>query len=187
MGPMAEPYRIWLMAALATICLLAYSLAHRKIEWSGSAITTETRDRVLNGLRDALAKEYGYLNGGPRINQGPCAAFAVAFQEEWNRRFKRNVSLWVVFAQDRSKAFHVMIRLPDGSAYDGGRGVMPPIMTRRLLSGDILEEFKQADIAMLEKHFGSLGRRYPRCPSFDLSATRRLISDYLDQLVRKES
>jgi hypothetical protein len=56
---------------------------------------TETADgrriKVLNRLRDDLNAQYGYREGVPRINLGPCGRFAKAFREQWNTRLPETV------------------------------------------------------------------------------------------------
>lgn len=176
---------LWLPAILAVLGLLAYSLP--RSESSIEHTWIERRDLALNDLRDAINQRYGFLNGGARINQGPCAAFAVTFLQEWNQRFHQKASAWAVAAPERPKIFHVLVRLPDGTFFDGGRGVLPDEQFRRLLGTDLLIEVEESDHASLEEHFGHLDREYPRCPAFDLEETRKLISEHLNRLLTRES
>ena len=143
------------------------------------------RDFHLNGLRDVINAEYGFLNGGPRINQGPCVAFALAFQSAWNQRFHSSVSLAVVCTEDERRAFHVLIVLPDGAGFDGGRGVIPDSMMPELLAGEKLLRMESPDVARLEQFFGPVDRRFPRCPNYDEELTRMLIATCLDRLKRQ--
>lgn len=175
------PY-FWILTALIGGVVIGLT-SNRPSATDPANQPTLTRDLVLNELRDAITKEYGFLNGGPKINQGPCVAFAIAFQEEWNRRFPEPVSLGIVMDPQRTKAFHTLIRLPDGFAFDGGNGVMPPVMLNAHLMGDVLVEMKSPDRPWLEKNFGKLDRTYPRCPNYDDRKTRSIIADHLDRLI----
>src|SRR5206468_12387765 len=87
------------------------------------ALTQETI-AALNRLRDDINSLYGFREGAPRINLGPCGRFAKAFREEWNARFTPKINIVFVMANDDSQCFHVLVRLPDGRYYDGGNGVM---------------------------------------------------------------
>lgn len=158
------------------------------LHWARSA-DTETappeveRDQVLNELRDAINTEYGFLNGGPRINQGPCPALAISFWEEWNRRFNDKVSLGVVMTPKRDFAHHVLVRFADGSAFDGGNGVMSPQLQALCVADDILVELKDPNRPLLEHYFGKLDRKFPRCPDYDEQKTRKIIAKHLDRLL----
>src|SRR5215831_15428429 len=48
---------------------------------------------VLNDLRDEINLTYGYVDGWPRIDRGPCGRFAKLFYEHWNERFEHKVTI----------------------------------------------------------------------------------------------
>lgn len=161
-------------------------LPEMRPSWTGDL----RRDLILNDLRDSVNREYGLLDGNPRIDQGPCGAFAVVFQEEWNRRFVEPVSLILVVSSERTEAFHALVRLPDGRIYDGGHGLIAPEVLPGLLLGDEmigLPESPSSAVAVLEEHFGPLTRYYPRCPEFSLKRIRELISSHLDRMTLRGS
>jgi hypothetical protein len=46
---------------------------------------------ALNAIRNDIDARYGFRNGAPRINLGPCGRFARDFRETWNKRFRNPV------------------------------------------------------------------------------------------------
>jgi len=95
---------------------------------------------VLNGLRNEVNLNYGYLEGWPRVNRGPCGRFAKAFREQWNTRFKHKINIAFIMKPDGG-CDHVLVKLPDGSYFDGGSGVIPgATLLREFRLGDRIEE-----------------------------------------------
>jgi hypothetical protein len=89
------------------------------------------RVAALNSLRDEINAHYGYRDGTPCINWGPCGRFGNAFREQWNARFRDKVNIAFVMAPD-GLCHHVALRFPGGSCFDGGNGV---ISEAKLLKG----------------------------------------------------
>ncbi len=150
-----------------------------------AAPPTKTEERggaVLNQLRDEINAHYGYREGVPRINLGPCGRFAKAFREQWNARFLQKVSIAFVMANDGSQCHHVVVRLPDGNYYDGGNGVMSERTLLGLFPQSRMEEMRDFDLKLLDQRSYGLGRNYPVCPNYSDDITARLIENWLAQL-----
>jgi hypothetical protein len=139
------------------------------------------REAILNGLRDEINANYGYmLNGTPRINCGPCARFAIAFRERWNAQFHEQVTLACVLSHDRKDAGHVAIRFADGYYYDGGNGVMTEQQLQALYPSHPIEEMVEFDQNLLDQRVGGLDRDfYSECPNHSEDLTVELIEKYL--------
>jgi hypothetical protein len=138
---------------------------------------------VLNGLRDEINAHYGYRNdrhGGPCINWGPCGRFAKAFHEQWNARFRDKVNIAFVMAPD-GLCHHVVVKLPDGSYFDGGNGVMSEAKLLKLYSlDDRIEEMVAFDLNLLDQRVGGLNHdHYEWCPNYSDSLTTKLIEKHL--------
>ncbi|MGB0578324.1 MAG: hypothetical protein ACPGVU_01355 [Limisphaerales bacterium] len=184
------PFNISIVTSLtlAVALIIGYP---RFSETPGSGLVAMSSDQqspdshaVLNELRDAINAELGYLNGGPTINQGPCANFASIFCQEWNSRFENKPSLLLV-SQGRSRPYHVLILLPDGHAFDGGHGILSLPMVYTLADGDQVFETRQFDL--LERYFGGADRRFPRSPAYDPDRMRELVGRFLDRLALPRS
>ncbi len=144
---------------------------------------TSRQVAVLNGLRDEINSIYGFENGRPRINRGPCGRFAKAFFEEWNNRFDQKVTIAFVMmpdARDGVGCDHVLIKLPDGSYFDGGGGVMSAATLLQLFSpDDRIEDTVDFDLALLDKRSYGLNRFYRLCPNYSDAVTARIIEKHL--------
>src|SRR3989441_9779730 len=79
---------------------------------------------ALNALRNDINARYGYRDGAPRINLGPCGRFARDFRARWNARFRDPVTIAFIMSSDGKNCHHVLLKLPDGSFFDGGNGVV---------------------------------------------------------------
>ena len=138
---------------------------------------------VLNGLRDEINSVYGFENGRPRINRGPCGRFAKAFFEQWNSRFPEKVTIAFVMmpdARDGVGCDHVLIKLPDGSYFDGGGGIMSTATLLQLFSpDDRIEDTVDFDLALLDKRSYGLNRSYRLCPNYSDEVTARIIEKHL--------
>src|SRR5262245_46061547 len=93
--------RWWLLAPFVMAAGLLASAASRH-----HAPPRHSRDWVLNGLRDDINAHYGYLDGVPRVNRGPCGRFARAFREQWNARFRAKVHIAFVMPNDGGECCH---------------------------------------------------------------------------------
>src|SRR4051812_2018275 len=110
-----------LLMVLFAACLCSCRL--EAVRPQSSSTAANDRTRVLNQLRDEINSAYGFRDGVPRVNLGPCGRFAKAFREQWNARFPDKVIIAFVMAEDGTSCHHVVIRLPSGDYYDGGNGV----------------------------------------------------------------
>jgi hypothetical protein len=82
--------RTWLLIALVVGLSIAGASYYR--------LRRNRRVAVLNSLRDDINAHYGYRNGAPCINWGPCGRFAKAFREQWNARFREKINIAFVMA-----------------------------------------------------------------------------------------
>ena len=136
----------------------------------------------LNALRNDICAEYGFRNGAPRVNLGPCGRFARDFRERWNARFHEPVEIAFIIANnDPANCFHVLIRLPDGNFFDGGSGVMTEAFLKALNPNGRIETMTRFDYTTLDKRSYGLGRSYPECPNYSDKFTRRAIDTRLLQ------
>ena len=134
---------------------------------------------VLNGLRNEINSVYGFQDGWPRVNRGPCGRYARAFYEQWNAKFTQKVTIVFIMMPDGIDCSHVLVKLPDGSYFDGG-GVIPgDTLLKEFLPGERIEEMKDFDLNLLDKRSYGLGRSYPLCPNYSDQTTARIISKYL--------
>ena len=147
-----------------------------------------TRRRPSDGadrLRDDINANYGYdENGTPRINCGPCARFAIAFRNQWNARFRKQINIVLVMSPDRSSCGHVVLKLPDGSYFDGGNGVMSARALAMIFPHHPIEEMVEFDLIRLTELVGGLGYDYPLCPNYSDEPTAQLIESYLESLAK---
>ncbi len=149
-----------------------------------AAVVERTRGRVeaLNALRNDVNAAYGFRDGAPRVNLGPCGRFARDFRERWNARFRDKADIAFVMAGDGSQCHHVLVRLPDGSFYDGGNGVMTARTLLKLYADARIEDMKQFDPVLLDRRSYGLARDYPECPNYSDALTQRLIDTHLARL-----
>jgi hypothetical protein len=141
----------------------------------------------LNALRDDINARYGFRNGTPRINLGPCGRFARDFRERWNARFREQVTIAFIMSNtDPSNCFHVLVRLPDGRYYDGGNGVMTGTFLTARYSGGHIEEMKQFDFELLDKRSYGLGRTYPECPNYSDEFTQQCVEKRLSEVLTNQ-
>ncbi|HEY0551195.1 MAG TPA: hypothetical protein VGF13_16435, partial [Verrucomicrobiae bacterium] len=139
---------------------------------------------ALNALRNDINTRYGFRNGAPRINMGPCGRFARDFRERWDARFREPVTIAFIMADnDASNCFHVLVKLPNGQYYDGGNGVMTAAFLKALYPDGHIEEMKHFDFELLDKRSYGLGRSYPECPNYAEEFTRQMIEQRLSELL----
>ena len=165
-------------STVVAIALLAGCAAGRRAE------PGPCRAEVLNGLRDDINAAYGFRDGAPRINLGPCGRFARDFNERWNERFADKTHIAFVMTADGAQCHHVLVRLADGNCYDGGNGVISPRTIQALYPGSRLEDMPEFDASLLDRRSHGLGRTYPECPEYSDALTRRLIDRHLARLPR---
>jgi hypothetical protein len=129
---------------------------------------------------------YGLDNGRPRINLGPCGRFAKLFYEQWNARFKDKIVIAFIMTPelgDGVNCNHVLVRLPDGRYYYGGRGVIQAeALLRQFGPTTRIEDMAQFDFELLDKRSYSLNRSYQLCPNYSDETTARIIEKYLSLL-----
>ena len=138
---------------------------------------------VLNRLRDEINEHFGFWNGMPRINVGPCGRFAKLFHEKWNARFLNAVSITFLMKRGTDYCYHVLIRLPDGRYYDGGKGVMSADELLGTVEDGWIEEMEVFDLAFLDRRSYGLNRTYRGCPNYSDAVVGALIDTCLDGLV----
>jgi len=155
----------------------------------GCATSTPHSDNqtaVLNHLRNEINAVYGFRDGTPRINLGPCGRFAKAFREEWNSRFADKINIVFVMSPDDSECYHVLVRLPGGDYYDGGNGVISTAaLLKQYAAGTHLDEMRQFDLKRVDKWSYGLGRTYELCPNYSDELTAALIKRHLAMLPRQ--
>jgi hypothetical protein len=166
-------------AVLAAVVLAVFSLmpsrgVARKLPAPNVRMVAE-----LNGLSRALNQEFGTLGPVPLINCGPCGRFAKIFYDEWQARYGQRLKFVFILTYDRKDCVHVLLRLPDGSYFDGGLGVM----SRELLDAEFFHPpiVEQAEYDLMELNERSYGllRQYPDCPKFDAAKARKLVRSVL--------
>jgi hypothetical protein len=138
-----------------------------------------SRDAVLNGLRNDINAHYGYLDGVPRVNRGPCGRFARAFCEQWNARFRAPAHIAFVMPDDGGECCHVLVLLPGGGYFDGGNGVLSEEALLALHPGCRVEVMATFDPGLLDRRSGGLGRTYGRCPNYSDAVTAAIIAKHL--------
>jgi len=78
---------------------------------------------TLEKIKKEINEEYGFHEGIPRINYGPCGVFAKIFFEKWNQLFDEKVHICFILTPTKDECDHIVIRLPSGELYDGGIGI----------------------------------------------------------------
>jgi hypothetical protein len=86
-----------------------------------------------------------------------------------------------------SQCGHIAIRLPDGSLFDGGNGVMTQSELAKMYSDCALEEmseldtklFGPQDLELLHQQISEHSGYYPDCPNYSDQFTDQLIDKYL--------
>lgn len=140
---------------------------------------------ALNRLRDEINRTYGFVDGVARVNRGPCGRFAKAFYESWNRQFPDKVRIAFVMSADRAQCHHVLVRLPDGSLFDGGNGVIAErALVRQFIAGSRVVDMQRFDFNRLDRMSLGLDREYPLCPDYSDAKTGALIEQCLAALPR---
>lgn len=140
---------------------------------------------ALTHIRDDINHEYGFHQGIPRINYGPCGIFAYIFFHKWNQLFRPPVHICFIMTPSRDECDHVCISLPTGDLYDGGLG----IHARQLYESHfVIDEMRTYDEELLEKWSYGLNRTYPRfCPQFNRQVVEQIVSSHLEKVLGRQS
>jgi hypothetical protein len=170
------PMLIWAVAGCA--------IARKNVDSEVSGLSSR---EVLNLLKDDLNAHYGFRDGVPRINLGPCGRFARDFFERWNARFPVPATIAFVMSKSGAECHHVVVKFSDGTYYDGGNGLMTETYLLSLFPGSHTEEMKSFDLELLDKRSYGLGRQYPVCPNYSDKLTQQAIDTRLDQLLKTRS
>jgi hypothetical protein len=175
--------RLTLMAIFALVATGCVGTRSRAAGERNSGVAAASgRVETLNALRNDVNAAYGFRDGAPRANLGPCGRFARDFRERWNDRFADKAEIAFVMAGDDSQCHHVLVRLPDGSYYDGGNGVMTARALLTLYPEARIEDMKPFDPVLLDRRSYGLARDYPECPNYSDELTRKLIDAHLARL-----
>src|SRR5438445_7620975 len=76
------------------------------LDQRGASYRSTAIVEALNALRDDLDARYGFRNGAPRINLGPCGRLARDFREAWNSRSSDPVTIaFIMSNSDASNCF----------------------------------------------------------------------------------
>jgi hypothetical protein len=181
--------RFWALALLSTLTLLC---SCKRLDCPPPApplegppdrsTTISSRVDALNRLRNAVNARYGYRNGVARVNLGPCGPFARIFHTQWNARFQEKAIIAFVMTREGSFCHHILVKLPDGTFFDGGNGVITREALLNLYSGSRIDEMAILDLNLLEQRAFGLNRPYPECPDYSNDAAEKLITSHLDLL-----
>jgi len=139
---------------------------------------------VLENIKEEINAEYGFHDGIPRINYGPCGVFAKVFWDCWNGLFETKVHIAFVMTAARDECDHVCICFPTGELYDGGVG----LHSRADYSGEfVIDEMLVYDESLLDKWSYGLDRTYPRfCPRFRRSFVEKTVQANLETLLSQD-
>jgi hypothetical protein len=174
------------LVKLFTCSIVAVAvIANAKEKREGDQKEYESAEVVeaLNALRNDIDARYGFRDGAPRVNLGPCGRFARDFRERWNKRFRDPVTIAFIMANnDASNCYHVLVRLPDGRYFDGGHGVMTDAFLVTLFPDSHIEEMRTFDLEVLDRRSYGLARAYPLCPHYSDDFTQSSIEKRLSEL-----
>jgi hypothetical protein len=184
--PRAESLYCLLFTALLVGCQRP-SPGTCESEPSASTAGLDRQTEVLNELSNEINSTYGYKDGIPRINIGPCGRFAKSFREQWNARFQGKITIVFLLAPD-DHCCHILVKLPEGTYFDGGNGVMsgPTLLDKfaQFTPGVRIEEMVEFDLKLLDKHSHGLGRTYEHCPNYSDETTFKIIEKHLGKLAK---
>lgn len=135
---------------------------------------------ILIEIQMEVNKRYGYHEGIPRINYGPCGVFAQIFYTKWNKLFNQKVHICFVIDRAKDECEHIVIRLPSGELYDGGIGIHTENEYKSQFS---IEDMVNYDEKLLDKWSYGLDRTYPRfCSNFNRKEVEDIVSTKLEHL-----
>jgi hypothetical protein len=156
-------------------------------EPSAATVRRDRQTEVLNELSNEINLTYGYKDGIPRINIGPCGRFAKTFRDQWNGRFQRKINIVFLMAPD-DHCCHVLVKLPEGTYFDGGNGIRsgPTLLDKfaQFTPGVRIEEMVEFDLKLLDKHSHGLDRTYEHCPNYSDEITSKIIDKHLAKLAK---
>lgn len=166
------------------LLIFAISLAYCSVNKAAAQSSSTLNDHkfaILNQLRNEINSTYGFKDGVPRINLGPCGPFAKAFYEQWNAQFKDKVDITFIMLKGSKPPIcaHILIKFQDDTYFDGGNGVVTDSVLLLQFPNSRIEEMKEFDQKLLEKNSGGLNREYPNCPNYSNDQTIKLIKKYL--------
>ena len=175
----------WRLITVAFVFLLCSCRGPAALNGATDGELSDREVAVLNALRNEINLVYGFQYGWPRVNRGPCGRFAKAFYESWNARFHRKINIVFVMMPNGVDCDHVLVKLPDGSFFDGGSGVISgATLLRQFPPGDRIEELAEFDLALLDQRSYGLDRTYDLCPNYSDEMTAKIIHKYLALLPR---
>lgn len=132
---------------------------------------------TLEKIKKEINEEYGFHDGIPRINYGPCGVFAKIFFEKWNELFDKKIHICFILTLEKDECDHIVVRLPSGELYDGGIGIHSD---NEHLNKFLIDEMIDYDEQLLEKWSYGLDRAYPRfCPDFKREKVEKIIHSNL--------
>ncbi|MBL7930498.1 MAG: hypothetical protein JNL60_01265 [Bacteroidia bacterium] len=174
------------LSLLSLFAVMVSGCSHKEDPAKRVKVYSEKREAVLNQLHNEINRVYGFVNGVPRVNSGPCGRFARDFREQWNSMFDQKINIVFAMKPDTSLCYHVLVKLPDGRYYDGGNGVITgAVLHRQFLEGGLwLNEMKNFNYDTLDKWSYSLKRKYKRCTNYSDDTTNRIIRRYLQELTK---
>ena len=141
--------------------------------------------KVLRDLKDEINAHYGFKDGGPRINSGPCGRFAYLFYQKWNKTFTTKVVISFVMSADSSECYHVLIKLPNNHYYDGGNGELKRSeLLKRYQEETYIVDMIEFDFELLNEMSYGLDRQYDRCPNYSDEVTTEIIEKHLNRIKR---
>ena len=137
---------------------------------------------ALEKIKEDINQTYGFHDGIPRINYGPCGVFAKIFFDKWNELFDNKCNICFILTLDRDECDHITIRLPSGELYDGGIGVHTDNQYRDKF---LIEDMFDYDEKLLNKWSYGLDRVYPRfCPDFNRQVVKKIVHSNLEILFK---
>ena len=183
-----EPFRFLAVFVCSLSVVSGCSTRPAAVAEQSRSYRTADLVETLNALRNDLNVRYGFRDGAPRINLGPCGRLARDFRERWNSLFREPVTISFIMANnDASNCYHVLVKLPDGRYFDGGNGVMTEAFLASLFPDGHIEEMKNFDFDLLDKRSYGLARAYPECLNYSDGFTQRAIEKRLSQLRRSST
>ena len=170
--------------ALVLILFISFPSFSKQENWVANGPPLK-KDQVesLNQLRDEINDYYGLHEGAPRINSGPCGRFANLFFQKWNELFTEKVSISFIMSADSSECYHVLVKLPNNSYYDGGSGIMKRrVLLKGYQKGTYIIDMIEYDFDLLDEMSYGLERDYKLCTNYSDVKTSEIIKRNLMQI-----
>ncbi len=135
---------------------------------------------VLNLLSGTLNIEYGYKEGIPRINLGPCGRFVKTFRELWNERFDEGITVCFLVSPETRACHHCFIKFPHSFYFDGGNGVVREADVSGMIPASmVIDEMEGYDEKILERNAYGFNRNYPDCSGYNDHKVRQIVARHL--------